>query len=269
MINPEILIIPDIHGRDFYKDALSEAVDLGVDIVCLGDYLDPYPYEEVHEGGVSKPLQELLALKKESPHKIHLLIGNHDSSYMFRPSMCPVRHDCLNGPFYQRLFLNNSTAFDLFLWSEIAGKRFLFSHAGITNTWMKEVSKGLGLVVDDIDAFLNKLNYMFKEYCLSREKSDIWPCLSHIGDERGGKDSGGSMIWADFFEHTDSKNLLPDPEIIQVVGHTQLNYNPVRIDNRLFCLDCREPFYIDSDGIIHYYHNDKSIMDTDNFPASK
>ena len=45
---------------------------------------------------ISKPLQELLALKLESPHKIHLLVGNHDSSYMFRPSMCPARYDYLN-----------------------------------------------------------------------------------------------------------------------------------------------------------------------------
>ena len=87
MLNPRILILPDIHGRDFYTDALKEAFELGIDIVCLGDYLDPYPYDELHKDGVSKPLKELLAIKKEHPHKVHLLIGNHDSSYMFHQSM--------------------------------------------------------------------------------------------------------------------------------------------------------------------------------------
>ena len=43
MINPKILILPDIHGRKFYCKALCEAVDKGAGIVCLGDYLDPYP----------------------------------------------------------------------------------------------------------------------------------------------------------------------------------------------------------------------------------
>ena len=43
MINPKILILPDIHGRKFYQKALAVAVDKGVEIVCLGDYLDPYP----------------------------------------------------------------------------------------------------------------------------------------------------------------------------------------------------------------------------------
>ena len=41
MINPKILILPDIHGRTFYQKALCEAVDKGAEIVCLGDYLDP------------------------------------------------------------------------------------------------------------------------------------------------------------------------------------------------------------------------------------
>lgn len=265
MTNPEILIIPDIHGRDFYRTALKEAIELGIDIVCLGDYLDPYPYEELHEGGVSKPLRELLDLKKELPHKVHLLVGNHDSSYIFHPSMCRARYDYSNGEVYQKLFKNNTNAFDLFLRTEISGKRFLFSHAGITNTWQEEVSRRLKLEGNDIDEFLDTLNYKFKEFFLSREKSLIWSFLSYIGEDRGGKDISGSMIWADFFEHTDPKNWISDPDIIQIVGHTQLNYNPVRVGTRLFCLDCRAPFYIDCDGVIRYYHNDKSIMDTDNF----
>ena len=260
MINPEILIIPDIHGRDFYKAAVREAVEHGIDIVCLGDYLDPYPYEELHADGVSGPLRELLALKKEFPHKVRLLVGNHDSSYMFHPSMCRTRYDHLNGEVYQKLFKNKANAFDLFLRTEIAGKRFLFSHAGITNTWMKECSRRLRLKGDDIDEFLDKLNYKFKEFCLSSEKSSIWSFLSYIGEERGGQDVCGSMIWADFFEHVDKRNYLPDSDIIQIVGHTQLNYHPASIDTRLYCLDCREPFYIDKDGVIRSWHTDEDIM---------
>ena len=145
MINPQILIIPDIHGRDFHKSAVKEAVKNILDIVCLGDYLAPYPYEESHKGGASKLLKELVALKKKYPHKIHLLIDNHDSSYMFHPSMCRARYDTLNGPRYHKYFQNNAKAFDLFYRTEIAGKNFLFSHAGITRQWMSAVSKKIGL----------------------------------------------------------------------------------------------------------------------------
>ena len=79
MINPKILILPDIHGRKFYCNALYEAVDEGAEIVCLGDYLDPYPGDDLHEKGVFAPLKELVEVKKQHPDRVHLLIGNHDS----------------------------------------------------------------------------------------------------------------------------------------------------------------------------------------------
>ena len=67
MINPKILILPDIHGRAFYQKALYEAVDKGAEIVCLGDYLDPYPGDDLHERGVFAPLKELVEVKKQYP----------------------------------------------------------------------------------------------------------------------------------------------------------------------------------------------------------
>ena len=36
MINPKILILPDIHGRKFYCNALCEAVDEGAEAILLG-----------------------------------------------------------------------------------------------------------------------------------------------------------------------------------------------------------------------------------------
>ena len=79
MINPKILILPDIHGRKFYCKALCEAVDKGAEIVCLGDYLDPYRGDDLHEKGVFAPMKELVEVKKQYPDRVHLLIGNHDS----------------------------------------------------------------------------------------------------------------------------------------------------------------------------------------------
>ena len=70
MINPKILILPDIHGRTFYQKALCEAFDKGVEIVCLGDYLDPYPGDDLHEKGVFAPLKELVEVKKQHTVRI-------------------------------------------------------------------------------------------------------------------------------------------------------------------------------------------------------
>lgn len=40
----DCLIIPDVHGRDFWKDAANRFPG---NIVFLGDYLDPYPLEGI------------------------------------------------------------------------------------------------------------------------------------------------------------------------------------------------------------------------------
>ena len=125
MIIPKILILPDIHGRTFYKKALCEAVDKGAEIVCLGDYLDPYPGDELHEKGVFAPLKELVDVKKQHPGRVHLLIGNHDSSYMFNRHICEHRYDYKQGPFYMKFFRENYNLFELAYMTEVNGKRFL------------------------------------------------------------------------------------------------------------------------------------------------
>lgn len=261
MINPELLIIPDVHGRDFYRDALSEAVQAGIGIVCLGDYMDPYDEDDVHHMGVAYPLKELLELKKMKPHMIHLLIGNHDASYFYSVEMCPGRYDSINAKDYHSFFSKNALMFDLFYEFQIIGKRFLFSHAGITRGWLSDIGFGK----QTLDESLKTLNYGFKEYCIDNRKTAIWHQLSHVGEGRGGSYQEGSIIWSDFFEHTDPSNWLKETGVIQVIGHTQLNYRPVRVAEKVFCLDCNECFYIDSQGLIRSFKTDESIMDTDDF----
>ena len=257
----EILIIPDIHGRSFFKDALCEAVRDNVEVVCLGDYLDPYEEDGITNDNAYSILQELIEAKKARPHMVHLLIGNHDSSYLYASEMRLSRFDHDNARRNHEFFINNSLCFDLFYDTHIAGKRFLFSHAGVTSGWLSEI----GYSLCGIDDILMLLKEEYLEYCLDNSKTSIWEKLSYISGDRGGRYKEGSLVWADFFEHTDQRNWLNDDAITQVVGHTQLNFRPVRVLDRLFCLDCGEPFYIDGNGIIRSWRTNESIMNADNF----
>ena len=36
-----LLIIPDIHGRSFWKKAVEENIDRVSKVIFIGDYLDP------------------------------------------------------------------------------------------------------------------------------------------------------------------------------------------------------------------------------------
>lgn len=72
-----IIIISDIHCRDFYKPALKIK---DKPIVFLGDYLDPYPWEGFSfENGLAN-LEEIIDFKKQNPDRVTLLLGNHKIS---------------------------------------------------------------------------------------------------------------------------------------------------------------------------------------------
>ena len=58
----QILIIPDVHGRAFWKDAVSNYPDLPV--VFLGDYLDPYAHENIYQEEALANFEEILAFKQ-------------------------------------------------------------------------------------------------------------------------------------------------------------------------------------------------------------
>ena len=74
----KILIIPDVHGRQFWKTPLQQGPDRWKKIVFLGDYVDPYPHEGITPEEAIEVLKEIIALKKLWPDKIILLVGNHN-----------------------------------------------------------------------------------------------------------------------------------------------------------------------------------------------
>jgi predicted phosphodiesterase len=72
--NTNMLIIPDIHGRDFWKEEVKKTKD---PIIFLGDYTDPYPSEGFDPKVIPGYIKEII----EIPEATRLL-GNHDLSYI-------------------------------------------------------------------------------------------------------------------------------------------------------------------------------------------
>lgn len=88
MQNFRTLIIPDVHGRDFWREPVVETLKSTNAHICfLGDFLSPYSNE--FEKGVDynrkaiDVFKEIIGLKLENPKRITLLLGNHDLSYRF------------------------------------------------------------------------------------------------------------------------------------------------------------------------------------------
>ena len=79
-ISAQILVIPDIHGRTFWKEAVDEHPSLPV--VFLGDYLDPYARENITPEEALANFKDIIAFKKANMDRVTLLIGNHEIHYL-------------------------------------------------------------------------------------------------------------------------------------------------------------------------------------------
>ena len=75
----EILVIPDVHGRDFWKEPCNNWTDK---IIFLGDYHDPYGEyidEEPNKAESLTNLRKLAAFVENKRHTsdVICLLGNH------------------------------------------------------------------------------------------------------------------------------------------------------------------------------------------------
>lgn len=231
----KILIIPDVHGRDFWRKAVSrEEYDK---VIFLGDYTDPYYGEATNEEAL-QGLKDIIQFKKDNPDKCILLIGNHDCPYIWKEYGKALgnywcRHDYKNHEEINKLFNDNLDLFRL-AW-ECENKKYgkvLFTHAGV-NSDFKEIC---GLNAEDINKFF------FKEK--SGELSNIIG-LAAVSYYRGGYGTYGSIVWADINEHI----FNPITEVYQIFGHTY-STEPFIKDNFAMLDDGGKHYYIlDDNGI--------------------
>lgn len=73
----KILILPDIHGRQFWKKAVEEWSNKVNKIIFLGDYLDSYPDEGITRKNAIRNFEEIIDYKINNKDKVVLLLGNH------------------------------------------------------------------------------------------------------------------------------------------------------------------------------------------------
>ena len=260
----KILILPDVHGRQFWKDACLNHKDEFEKIIFLGDYVSPYPYEEISNKKAIDVFEEVLKFKKENPDKVVLLMGNHDFSYI-NSSICECRTDFTNWNKLNGLFTDNMRMFDLAWETKVGDKRFFFSHSGVRKGWFEKwikdkLFKWDGDELPPADYFNNLLHAAYDDgrNFDARSTHDFEYAIGVYSLFRGwdGWDDG-SMVWADIREYArgmDEGKLKSDyNDVVFVCGHTQLENQPI-ITEWVMDLDCRKPFVLDTEtGIVEEY----------------
>ena len=250
-----ILIIPDVHGRDFWKEPVKQELKNNeTSIIFLGDYTDCYPVEwdpnfDYLQHTVDN-FKEIIELKKQNPDRITLLLGNHDCGYAIGDTICSSRMDRLHRSELENLFKENRELFQIAKEHDIAGMHFVFSHAGILKGWVRSV---WGEEEDDTDfKVVDRLNNAWLV--------DDWSILNYLGDYdtyRGWDGLPyGSPVWSDIRSWIGV--TLDETYGFNIVGHTQLDERQVVLD-QIADLDCRKAFYIDDQGVLRSYDSDEKI----------
>lgn len=223
----EILIVPDLHGREFWKPAL----DYKGEVIFLGDYTDPYPSEDITDEDAWQNLLRIVAFKQQNPERVTLLVGNHELHYYNRKFQAG-RFSIEYYEKYHDILMGEATAGLFRLCRKI--DNYLFIHAGITKGWYdlhKEEFLPLG---DDLETQLNRL--------FVQNISAFYEASS----ERGGWDKYGSPLWADIYEYYDETEPF-DKDILQIIGHTQLKTDGPFVKNNVRLIDNRR-LYLLADG---------------------
>ena len=220
----KILVIPDLHGKDIWKKAVSE---IEYDkVVFLGDYFDSF---DIDGNTQLENFADIVEFKKTYPNSVKLLIGNHCLSYttgvkcsgyqeVFGPQIVQALKRAYDSGLLQACYSDGS---------------FLYVHAGLTNTWLKANT-------DESYDVVSAVNNAFYED----------PTLFNFV-------SGGDVYGNDIFQSPTwvrPEALIKDmyKGLKQIVGHTRVpQIAKVPFVDVIFtdCLDTRDQFLTVQDGI--------------------
>lgn len=228
----EIVIISDVHGRTFWKEAVARYPD--ADTIFLGDYHDPYGDEDITENDSLENFIEVLDYARIHPN-CHLLLGNHDLHYLCDFGEA-CRLDFNNEETIRNLLCSHINLFSIAAYRVIKDKTVMFSHAPVLQEWLDLIG-----APDNVPQLVNTLNCLSKT--VAGHPQEIERMLGYISCFRGGDDIVGSCVWADVREIFD--NQLISTADYSIFAHTRSR--KAIITDRWANLDCRQAFLLHPD----------------------
>lgn len=199
----KLLTISDLHGRSVWQEADIDQYDR---VIFLGDYTDSHVFDDET---IYRNLLNIIWLKHQNPHKVVLLIGNHDAQYLHFPYYrCSGFRERAQGQL-SSLFSMNASLFQI----AHQERDYLFSHAGVTKKWLAHFLVKIGSESNECKSACNLAGLLNEAHGREMRFRDL---LFDVGPKRGGVQAFGGPIWADRSE-TSADFLMG---FRQVVGHT-------------------------------------------------
>ncbi len=193
-----VIAIWDIHWRSCWENMKKYDAD---HLVFIWDYFDTHEnissYEQIEN------FKRILEFKKSFKDKVTLLIWNHDFHY-FGTNNRYGWYQHLNATDI-RIELNIAIRDNLLVFSKIIDN-VVYTHAGVTKTWLSEVAEFDGRT--DLEDFINNLPYSCFEILPSKVskswddiyQSPIWVRPKSLIDDKIDKKQ---VVW-----HTNAKSVF-------------------------------------------------------------
>lgn len=217
----------DTHGEDLWKQIVNQENDKADKIVLVGDYFDSFdvPFEKQMNNFL-----DIIEYKKANPDKVVLLMGNHDFHYL-RQAEGELYSGFQRGKSVQihkilQEYSDNGTLQQAFSVGDV-----LVTHAGVTETWMKNNS------LTNDKTIASQINKLF---------STNPDAFRITGYNPYGDDKREGPFWVR------PRSLYLDKAVgwKQVVGHTR-GKKISNVDEDVWVIDVLEnhvPRYVSTDG---------------------
>lgn len=206
----KILVIPDIHGSTKWK-ATAPYWHKFDRVVFLGDYVDSLTIDPTD---IYKNLIDIFDTARNH-NNIDMLIGNHDAYYFMYN---PIRGGGYRMDYHDRynmIFTENYDMLKLSTQYTVGNNTIMFSHAGIISEWVR-FSKSVFAAEYGFEYEMESIKDLTQ---FIQDISDTR--ISHVihaSKYRGGMAPVAGPLWAHYSELISD----PYPNLIQVVGHTEL-----------------------------------------------
>ena len=251
MNNNNILVIPDVHGRTFWREAVL--ANPNNKIIFLGDYTDPYSDEQIGWEQTIAIFEEIIDFKRAHMDNVILLLGNHDLSYVIGRQICNCRRATTFLNKVCELYKNNLDLFQLAHKETVHGIDFIFTHSGVSYSWFEQ-HKDLVVVNTILEKKQDVVSFLNEHFNHGKPEPWFVNMLCDYSNFRGYSFFDfGSCVWSDVREWLTAKPKIKPIEGFQVFGHTRLNNKPIISPGEFACLDCRKVFIINELAEIKQY----------------
>ena len=201
----KIITIGDIHGRPIWKKIVADNPDTDT-FIFVGDYFDSFDYsaaEQIYN------FKEIIEFKKANFLKVILLLGNHDVIYFPKTLDLGIEgFNISNLADIQKVLLDNQQYLQMCYQAD----NYLFTHAGVSETFLKDTYYPDGDNFSQIPAHLNAL------WKISPKDFSFKP-----GWDKYGNSPNQSCIWIRPQALMIYNKKLKKSGLVQIVGHTFQN----------------------------------------------